>query len=109
MKELPQPFTIKDIQDYPKAVFIAFLVGLLLVLMSLLGTVFYRRESAIDDCEDEKKELIKQMLTERQERITLYESLIFYKSKTLELEKEKQDIDSLYRTKTENLVKKILK
>lgn len=109
MKELPQPFQIKDIQEAPKAVFIAFLIGLLLVLISLLGTVFYRRESAIDDCEDEKRVLIKQMLDERQERITLYESLIFYKSKTLELQKEKQDIDSLYKAKTETLVKKILK
>ncbi|MCP1997296.1 hypothetical protein [Flavobacterium sp. HSC-61S13] len=107
--DLPQPFKIQDIQNYPKAVFIAFLIGLILVFGSLLGTVFYRREDTVKECESEKKELYRLILKERSERIDLYESMLFYKQKSNALENENQNLDSLYRGRTEQFVKKLLK
>lgn len=107
--ELPKPFSIEEIQKYPKAVIIAFLIGLLVLFGGMLINVFYKREDSVDDCEAEKKELYSLILKERQDRILLYEDMIFYKEKAIKLEEQQTVTDSLYRSKTQQLVNKILK
>ncbi len=107
--ELPKPFSIEEIQKYPKAVLIAFLIGLLTLFGGMLINVFYKREESVVDCETEKKELYSLILKERQDRIVLYEDMLFYKNKSTQLEAQQTITDSLYRTKTQELVNKILK
>jgi len=106
--ELPQPFTIDNIQKHPKAVVISLLIGLLLIACGVIGFLFIRKEDDKDDCEVEKKALVKQILDERNDRIKLYESMIFYKSENKSLKNEMITKDSIYRDKTEGFVKKIL-
>jgi|SRR5690554_1124560 len=107
--ELPTPFSIEEIQKYPKAVVIALLIGLLLLFGSVITFLFIRKEDAAHKCEDEKKELYDLIIKERNERITLYESLIFYQQENKELKTEMQVKDSIVRDKTEAIVKKILR
>ncbi|WP_333662291.1 hypothetical protein [Chishuiella changwenlii] len=107
--ELPQPFSIDNIQKHPKAVVISLLIGLLLITCSVIGFLFIRKENYQEDCEIEKQALVNQILDERNDRIKLYESMIFYKSKTNSLESEMVVKDSIIRDKTEGFVKKILK
>ncbi|MHC5353096.1 hypothetical protein ACYSNX_02735 [Myroides sp. LJL115] len=107
--ELPKPFSIEEIQKYPKAVMIAFLIGLLVLFGGMLISVFYKREESVDDCEAERKQLYSLILQERQDRILLYEDMIFYKEKAIKLEEQQTVTDSLYRSKTQQLVNKILK
>lgn len=106
--ELPKPFSIEEIQKYPKAVVIALLIGLLLLFGSVITFLFIRKEDADTKCETEKKELYDIIIKERNDRIDLYENLIFYKNKSEELETEIQVKDSIVRDKTETIVKKIL-
>lgn len=109
MNELPKPFSIEEIQKYPKAVVIAILIGLLLLFGSVITYLFVRKEASEEKCEDEKKELYDIIITERNDRIALYESLIFYKKRSVDLENEIQIKDSIVREKTETIVKKLLK
>lgn len=107
--ELPKPFSIEEIQKHPKAVLIAVLIGLLMLFGSMLISVFYKREENVDDCQEERKQLYSLILKERQDRILLYENMIFYKEKASKLEEQQTLTDSLYRVKTQELVNKILK
>ncbi|MGG5507906.1 MULTISPECIES: hypothetical protein [unclassified Myroides] len=107
--ELPKPFSIEEIQKYPKAVIIAFLIGLLVLFGGMLIGIFYKREDSATDCETEKKQLYGLILKEREDRILLYENMIFYKDKVNTLEQQQTSTDSLYRSKTQQLVNKILR
>lgn len=107
--ELPQPFSIDDIQKRPKAVVISLLIGLLLITCSVIGFLFIRKEDDMEHCEVEKQALIKTIIEERNDRIKLYEGMIFYKSENQSLKYEMQAKDSIVRDKTEGFVKKILK
>lgn len=106
--ELPKPFSIEEIQKYPKAVVIALLIGMLLLFGSVITFLFIRKEDADHKCEEEKKELYDIIINGQNERIALYEDLIFYKQRTKELKTEIQAKDSIVRDKTETIVKKIL-
>lgn len=107
--ELPQPFSIQDIEKRPKAVVISLLIGLLLITCTVIGFLFVRKEDDQEHCEVEKQALIKTILEERNDRIQLYEGMIFYKSENQSLREEMQTKDSIVRDKTEGFVKKILK
>ena len=77
---LPQPFKITEIQKYPRAVVIALLIGFLLIFSTVIGHLYNRKEVIADKCEAEKQRLYEVIISERNERIRLYESLIFYKN-----------------------------
>lgn len=104
MIKLPQPFKITDIQKYPRAVVIALLIGFLLIFSTVIGHLYNRKEVIADKCEAEKQRLYEVIITERNERIRLYESLIFYKN---EANSYKRQSDSMMQ-QTKPLVSKIL-
>lgn len=103
MKKLPQPFEQKDIREDPKAVVIALLIGLLLVFGIVISVLYYRIESKDDHCDERIERLYAHILDKREQRIQLYEQMIFYKKKSEELEKQ----DSIMRSKTLPLINKI--
>lgn len=105
---LPQPFSIEDIQKRPKAVVISLLIGLLIITCSVIAYLFQRKELAAHHCEDEKQLLLKTIIEERDDRIKLYEGMIFYKHQSESLKTEILVKDSIVRDKTEHIVKKIL-
>ncbi|MDO5607638.1 MAG: hypothetical protein Q4G08_04185 [Capnocytophaga sp.] len=98
--KLPQPFKIDDINTKTKAVVIALLIGLLLVSASVIATLFHRIETNAVVCKVEKKELYDMLLSERQDRILLYESMLFYKARS-------EKMDSIVE-RTKPLVNQIL-
>lgn len=103
--KLPQPFKIDDINTKTKAVVIALLIGLLLIFSAVIGVLFFEIEDKITECKQEKKELYDIILTERNERIQLYENMLFYKRQSQELQAKTDSIVE----KTKPLIDKILK
>lgn len=95
--KLPTPFTIDEIQKYPKAVVIALLIGMLIWQI-------IRNEGIQNKCETEKKQLYDVIIDGQNERIALYESMIFYKRQTEYLQQQ----DSIVRQRTEPIVRQLL-
>ncbi|MFJ1323618.1 hypothetical protein ACILDT_11480 [Capnocytophaga canis] len=104
MIKLPQPFKINDIDKKTKAVVIALLMGFLLILSTVIGVLFNRMEDKANLCKQEKKELYDLILTERKERIQLYENMLFYKQKSQYLQAKTDSIVE----RTKPLVNQIL-
>lgn len=103
MEQLPQPFEQEDIRKDPKAVVIGLLIGFLLIFSGVIAALYYRKEDTDDTCDEKIERLYAQMLESRNQRIELYEEMIFYKKKSEDLEKQ----DSLLRSKTLPLINKI--
>ncbi len=102
--ELPQPFGQEDIRQDPKAVVIALLIGLLLLFGSVIGVLYYRKEEQDNKCTEKTDKLYEAMIRVRNERITFYEQMIFYKQENEILKRR----DSLTKGKTLPYVEKIL-
>ena len=102
--ELPQPFDQDAIIKDPKAVVIALMIGLLLILGGVIALLYYRKEKQSDVFKQETIGLYNTILEERNARVFFYEEMIFYKTKS-----DKQvAVDSIIKQKTKPLLKKLL-
>lgn len=102
--ELPQPFGQDDIRQDPKAVVIALLIGLLLLFSGVIAVLYYRKEEQDAKCTEKTDKLYETMIIVRNERITFYEQMIFYKSENEQLKRQ----DSIKKQLTKPYVDKLL-
>jgi hypothetical protein len=99
--ELPQPYTTDEIQSRPYAVIISLLIGLLIV------SVYWNIQN--DRTKNERIDVLTDRAdAEKQKRIEMYETMLFYKRQTERLEHEQSADDSLLRERTEPFVHRIL-
>lgn len=96
--ELQKPFTIKEIKDSPYAVFIAFLIGFVLILSGVIAALWYHNVKADEDCNERVESKTQQIITILSERDQ-------YKRENKEL---RQTQDSTVKEKTAQYVEKII-
>ena len=102
--EFQKPFSIEEIKQHPFAVVIAFLIGFVLILGTVVGVLWYRNNAADDKCDEEKQKLNTQIFHYQEERIGIYKDLLFYKLKS-----QQGGADSILKMKTEDDVQKIFR
>jgi len=96
--QLPQPFAQEDIRKDPKAVIIALLIGLLMLTCGAIVYLYISKEK-------DQQKLYGMIIEERNQRISTYEKMLFYRAQAEVL----LNRDSITKEKTKPLVEKILK
>lgn len=96
-----QPYTTEEIESRPFAVVISLLIGL------LLASIGWNLKND-RDAKQEIKRLNERANTEQEQRIRMYEQMLFFKAEKERLENQQNTSDSLMREMTEPYVNKLL-
>lgn len=103
--EMPQPFTVEEIDKKPRAVLMGFLIGLILLLCSVVGFLWNRDNEADAACDERVEEKNKQLKEALSKQIEYFMRIQEMKAQNHE---ETQQAET-FRENTEPYVDKIYK